>query len=235
MACRGRGSASEIGIRTKRPRFTRLMSVAHHRQLRRVDEIVGGVDREERPRDAFEVRRGVVVFRRAEVVDHVVGVGRLDPRRRPATRGTCRRPRRSGTAAATGAARSSPSAETRWRSPCRAAARCSCPPFHVRIGDDRVDERLAPDAVAPGDLDGIARERHETVRELRDTCSPTSTCASPPSTCPITSRRRDRPSPSVTSSCCSLHHVGVAVLRELHPQAVARLGSTRRARRCRAG
>ena len=38
----------------------------HHRQLRRIDEIVGGVDRQQRRRDLRQVRRRVVVLDRVD-------------------------------------------------------------------------------------------------------------------------------------------------------------------------
>ncbi len=42
--------------------------VLHHRQLRRVHEVVRRVDRQQRCRDPREVRRGVVVLDRVVVV-----------------------------------------------------------------------------------------------------------------------------------------------------------------------
>ena len=48
----------------------------HHRQLRRVDEVVGGVDRQHGRRDLAQAGGGIVVLGRAEVINHVAGVGR---------------------------------------------------------------------------------------------------------------------------------------------------------------
>ena len=68
--CVGGGDEDELGVRHL---LDQLLGDA---QLRRVDEVVGGVDPEDGGGDGVELRLGVVVARGVDVVDEVVGVGR---------------------------------------------------------------------------------------------------------------------------------------------------------------
>ena len=65
----GDGNEDELGVRHSRDQFF------GDAELGRVDEIVGGVDPEDRSGDGGELRLGVVVARGVDVVEEVVGVG----------------------------------------------------------------------------------------------------------------------------------------------------------------
>ena len=47
-------------------------------QLGRIDQIVGGIDREQWRANFFQVRAGVVIVRRLQCVEHIVRVIRVD-------------------------------------------------------------------------------------------------------------------------------------------------------------
>ena len=72
----GDGDEDEFGVRHLRDDFF------GDAQLGRIDEVVGGVDPEDRGGDGGELGRGVVVARGVDVVEEVVGVGVGDGRRR---------------------------------------------------------------------------------------------------------------------------------------------------------
>ena len=62
------------GNQDEAPAFHPLDFPLHNAQLRRIDLIVGRVDGQERSLDAFESRRGIVIARGIELVEHVVGI-----------------------------------------------------------------------------------------------------------------------------------------------------------------
>jgi hypothetical protein len=87
---------------------------------------------------------------------------------------------------------------------------------------DRVDDRLAPDAVAAGDLRREAGERHERIHELRMLLAPQ------PGVHAAHGGAHDEPrmvhlQPLGEQQVLRLHHVVVGVVREVSVQAIARL------------
>src|SRR3954454_8804784 len=130
-------------------------------QVARVDEIVGRIDPRERRSDALELRPWIVVPRRIELVDQVVGVELPDPGLGPLLGISARRlprwilrliieRRRSG------------DEQQRLRGAKALdglliifASRFPLAPRRIRF--DAVDRQLAPHAVEAGDLDRLAR------------------------------------------------------------------------------
>src|ERR1044071_5018185 len=63
------------GYQHESPALDSLDLSLHHAKLRRVDLIVRRIDRHKPGADAFESRRGVVIARGVELVNHVISVG----------------------------------------------------------------------------------------------------------------------------------------------------------------
>jgi len=195
--------------------------VLHHRQLGRVHEIVGGIDREERRRDFLEVLRGVVVFRRAEVIDHVVRVG--VPHARRDLIGEVFVRRRSGGELFLPlhrCARGDQQEPDRARHPARRLGVVAVLP--CRVIDDRVDERFAPEPVAAGDFHGVAGERHQSTSEIRIHVTPHPAVHRAHRRAHYETQVRQS-KPFRHQEVLQRHHVGVSILREPHAKPVARL------------
>ena len=155
-----------------------------HAELGRVHEVVGGVDGQHRRRDLLEVRRRIVVARRVELVEHVVGVGAPSC----ASRGTATIV--ESAASRVGAWRCCTSgallimqsrpmrrAKSRGLAPCsrRPCSRRSC------VMSSMIIFRII--RLRPTIGRRRAGERHQAVHESRGTCSPTPRRACIPSTC----------------------------------------------------
>ena len=206
----------------------------HQAELGRVDEVVGGVDREHGRHDGLEVGRGVVVARGVELEEHVVGLGARQPARNlrfeEGVRGLSRRrvllPLDRGRAHQD--QQPLRAAEARHRRLLVLAARES------RVVPDRIHERLAPDAVAADDGRRRAGQRHERVHEGRMRVAPH------PSVHAAHRGAQQQPQvghaqPVRQQPVLERDHVGVAVLREPLPQAVAGLARPAVSDRRRAG
>jgi hypothetical protein len=190
-------------------------------QLRRVDEVVGGVHRDERSGDARERRPGVVVARRLQRVEHVVRVGGLHEPCDVGVEGLVRRgERRRLLLPQRGVRAHEPQHLRRGPQGRRLLGVVAAAPR--RIAADRVGDDAPPGAVPAGDLRREARERHERVDEVRMLLAPE------PGVHPAHRRPEDEPharhaQPLDEEPPLRLDHVAVAVAREARVEPVARL------------
>ena len=152
-------------------------------QLRRIDEIVGGVHRQERSLDLLEIRPRIVVAGRLQRVEDVVGVAGLDVgvdvgvdllvRRRPAWA----TPSAAGPGCCPPATAAAPRCGARGagRCSCRSSTRDRCGSRRLRLAATRGCARRSASAGWP------AASAHPSCP---DSAHPRARCACRPSTCP---------------------------------------------------
>ena len=139
----------------------------HDPQLRRVHHIVCGIDREEARGDLLEVRRRIVVARRVELIEHVVGVVGGDARPQlslvPGVGGVTRRSRLVPADRAAGHHHQKIDGAdhpgVRWLGVVAVLVR--------GIARDAVHDHRAHDPVSARNLRRRAGERHEAVDKVR--------------------------------------------------------------------